>query len=46
MEDRMIPIGDRYRSALHRSVTMVRCKNSDPMMMDEEDAMILVDEED
>lgn len=46
MEDRMIPIGDRYRSALHRSVTMVRCKNGDSMMMDEEDALILVDEED
>lgn len=46
MDDRMIPIGDRYRSALHRSVTMVRCKNGDSMMMDEEDALILVDEED
>lgn len=26
LPDKTIPIGDRYRTALHRRVTMVRCK--------------------
>ncbi|MGN6421578.1 MAG: LytR/AlgR family response regulator transcription factor [Pseudobacter sp.] len=45
MEERMIPIGDRYRSALHRSVTMVRCKNTESMLLDEENSMVLMEEE-
>ena len=47
MEDRMIPIGDRYRSALHRSVTMVRCKNGENVLLgEEEESFVLMDEED
>ncbi|NML22852.1 LytTR family transcriptional regulator [Pseudoflavitalea sp. G-6-1-2] len=47
LDDRMIPIGDRYRSALHRSVTMVRCKNGDSVLMGEEDeSFVLMDDED
>lgn len=42
VEDRMIPIGDRYRNALHRKVTMVRCKNNEGLVLSDTDENLLV----
>ena len=47
VEDKMIPIGDRYRNALHRKVTMVRCKNNEALVLsDSEDNLMLLEDED
>lgn len=45
MDDKMIPIGDRYRNTLHRRVTMVRCKNTDALVLSDADNDFLLMEE-
>lgn len=39
---RTAPIGDRYRNALHRRVTLVRCRNTGPLVItDAGDELVL-----